>query len=198
MPLAPWRYPHASRPGDVRMSRVLAMPPCLSRPGDVRMPLAPWRCPHASRPGDVRMSRALVMPACLSRPGDIRMPRALAMVNLHALETHRLEVKVDLIGEPSARIEDFFLDKEVFCATHSSTAETLTSPERLNLTPDHRGRERISLIDLSCADLSTLGRRPSTRSNLDGVQAGVTTSQRSFDCGRIMRWIISVLVAGVR
>ncbi|KAK7342346.1 hypothetical protein VNO80_25295 [Phaseolus coccineus] len=53
MSLAPWRCPHASR--------ALAMPACLSRPGDARMPLAPWRCPHASRPGDARMPRALAM-----------------------------------------------------------------------------------------------------------------------------------------
>ncbi|KAK7353440.1 hypothetical protein VNO80_18887 [Phaseolus coccineus] len=65
MHLAPWRCPHASR--------ALAMPACLSRPGDARMPLAPWRCPHASR--------ALAMPACLSRPGDARMP--LAPWSLH-------------------------------------------------------------------------------------------------------------------
>ncbi|KAK7373423.1 hypothetical protein VNO80_06830 [Phaseolus coccineus] len=68
MSLASWRCPHASRPGDARMPRALAMPACL----------APWRCPHASRPGDVHMPRALAMPACLapwqcphaSRPGD--------------------------------------------------------------------------------------------------------------------------------
>ncbi|KAK7377644.1 hypothetical protein VNO80_03073 [Phaseolus coccineus] len=53
MPLAPRRCPHASR--------ALAMPACLSRPGDVRMSLAPWRCPHASRPGDVHIPRALAM-----------------------------------------------------------------------------------------------------------------------------------------
>ncbi|KAK7356686.1 hypothetical protein VNO80_15961 [Phaseolus coccineus] len=53
MSLAPKRCPHASRHGDVRM------------------PLAPWRCPHASRalampaclsrPSDARMPRALAI-----------------------------------------------------------------------------------------------------------------------------------------
>ncbi|KAK7335258.1 hypothetical protein VNO80_27035 [Phaseolus coccineus] len=46
------RCPHASRPGDARMPRALAMSACLSRPGDACMP------------------RALAMSACLSRPGD--------------------------------------------------------------------------------------------------------------------------------
>ncbi|KAK7373304.1 hypothetical protein VNO80_06706 [Phaseolus coccineus] len=71
MPLAPGQSPHASR--------ALAMPACLSRPGDARMPRALAMSACLSRPGDARMPRALAMSACLSRPGDARMPRALAI-----------------------------------------------------------------------------------------------------------------------
>ncbi|KAK7356676.1 hypothetical protein VNO80_15951 [Phaseolus coccineus] len=39
MSVAPWRCPHASRPGDVRMPRALAMSAYL----------APWRCPYTPR-----------------------------------------------------------------------------------------------------------------------------------------------------
>ncbi|KAK7347080.1 hypothetical protein VNO80_21607 [Phaseolus coccineus] len=78
MSLAPWRCPDVSRP--------LAMPACLSHPGDVRMCLAPWRCPHVSRtlaisgcvspPGDARMSLAPWRCPHASRPGDVRVPLA--------------------------------------------------------------------------------------------------------------------------
>ncbi|KAK7373428.1 hypothetical protein VNO80_06835 [Phaseolus coccineus] len=64
--LAPWRCPHTSRPGDVRIPRALAMSAYLA-PGDVRIPRALPMSLHPRLKLELASAKSLT-----ALPGDLR------------------------------------------------------------------------------------------------------------------------------
>ncbi|KAK7377582.1 hypothetical protein VNO80_03009 [Phaseolus coccineus] len=139
MPLAPWRCPHASRPGDARMLRALAMPACLSRPGDWSAERV-WESTYDLR-SEATVQSPCNAPQFLSlKCNDRTLPYTLLLPPLSAEERMRVSVwralSSPMFPVSSPSIRHSLLGHYLTTTTTTTTAPTpMRKPNPSSLNP---------------------------------------------------------------